>query len=123
MSAGLWLQKQYEFVELDAYVIMPNHLHGIIFIGEPDNVGGSRTGGSRTAPTKRKPLGGLIGAFKTTSTKRVNSIRQTPAAQLWQRNYYEHIIRNETDLNRIREYIHYNPARWAQDSENPLNSR
>ncbi len=114
----LWLQNQYEFVELDTYVIMPNHLHGVIFILDSDY-----TGGSRTAPTKRKPLGGLIGAFKTTSTKRVNSVRQTPGLQIWQRNYYEHIIRNEADLNRIREYIHYNPAQWAQDSENPSNAR
>lgn len=123
----LWLQKQYAYVELDAYVVMPNHLHGIIFItqnAEGDSrIDGSRAGGSRTAPTPSKTLGRLIGAFKTTSTKKINHIKQTPGVQLWQRNYYEHIIRNEADLNRIREYILYNPARWEQDTENPATTQ
>ncbi len=122
-----WLERQYEHVEMDEWVVMPNHLHGIIMI--TDCRGGSRTGGmgrggSRTAPTgsdqpKRKPLGRLIGAFKTVSTKRVNQIHNTPGAKLWQRNYYEHIIRNENELNRIRAYIAQNPAKWEFDRENP----
>jgi len=74
-------------------------------------------GGLRTAPTamqtapavKRKPIGRLIGAFKTVSTKRINEHRGTPNAPVWQRNYYEHIIRNEESLNRIRQYIADNP--------------
>ncbi|MCD4652748.1 transposase, partial [bacterium] len=102
-----WLRKQYEYVDLDQFIIMPNHIHGIICI---------RRGGSRTAPTrKRKPLGRLIGAFKTVSTKQINLIRQTSGNQFWQRNYYEHIIRDEDDLARIREYIINNPAQWEHD--------
>ena len=78
-----WLGEQYEHVELDEWVIMPNHLHGIIAISE-------RRGGSRTAPTgQRKPLGRLIGAFKTVSTKHINKSRKSPGA-----NYGNAIITN-----------------------------
>jgi putative transposase len=103
-----WLQKSRLDVQLDEWVLMPNHLHGILRIVE-------RRGGSRTAPTK--PLGRLIGAFKTVSAIRINEIRNTPGAPVWQRNYYEHIIRNEDELNKIRKYIRTNPLRWATDPE------
>ena len=112
-----WLGTQYDYVELDEWMIRPNHMHGIIVI-----TGGGR-GGSRTAPTeKRKPVGRLVGAFKTVSTKRINQMRGTPGAKLWQRNYYEHIIRNDIEWHRIREYIASNPARWESDRENPAGS-
>ena len=84
--------------------------------------GGSRTALTRTAPTdpvKRKPLGRLLGAFKTVSSKQINQRRSTPGTIVWQRNYYEHVIRDEADLNRVREYITANPARWDTDAENP----
>ncbi len=68
---------------------------------------------------KRKPLGRLIGAFKTVSTKHINLARQTEGAIVWQRNYYEHILRNETELDRVTRYIASNPVRWADDNENP----
>jgi hypothetical protein len=61
----------------------------------------------------------LIGAYKTVSTKRFNELRQTPGAKLWQRNYWEHIVRDESELNRIREYIRDNPARWELDKLHP----
>ena len=106
-----WLPEQYKYIKLHEWIIMPNHLHGII---EYHNDG---RGGARTAPTdiKIKPLGRIIGAFKTVSTKHINKIQNTPGHKLWQRNYYEHIIRNEKDLNRIREYIIYNPLKWPED--------
>ena len=87
---------------------MPNHFHGILII---------RTGGSRTAPTtkKRKPLGRLIGAFKTVSTKQINQLRKIPGGKIWQRNYYEHVIRNENDLNQTRQYINENILKWEMD--------
>ncbi len=106
----LWLAAQYPYVELDEWVVMPNHLHGILVLSDG-------RGGSRTAPTK--PLGRLIGAFKTVSTKRMNDMRGTPGLPVWQRNYYEHIIRDEADLDRIRRYIAENPFRWADDENNP----
>jgi putative transposase len=85
------------------------------------------TGGSRTAPTfahnpaptvKPKSVGRLIGAFKTVSTKQINQIRNTPGISVWQRNYYEHIIRDEQSLENIRNYITRNPAKWAEDENN-----
>jgi REP element-mobilizing transposase RayT len=104
-------------IRLDTYVVMPNHIHGILFIDGP------RRGGSRTAPTgapvKTKPLGRLVGSFKVMSTKAVNILRDTPGVPLWQRNYYERIIRNTAELARIRQYIRDNPANWATDPENP----
>jgi REP element-mobilizing transposase RayT len=79
-------------------------LHGILVIlGDED---------LPVAGVKRKPLGRLIGAFKTVSTKKINLLRDTTGARFWQRNYYEHIVRDEEDLNRIRRYIAANPRRW-----------
>lgn len=127
-----WLGEQYRYVAIDEFVVMPDHLHGIVLINdtlaEPERGvvgrGGAAMGGSRTAPTgrlesneRRKPLGRLVGAFKTISTKRVNALRGEPGAQLWQRNYYEHVIRGERALNRIRQYIIDNPMRWHDDPE------
>ena len=111
-----WLSKQYPHVILDTWTVMPNHLHGIIIITHDGR------GGSRTAPTvmaKRKPLGRLIGAFKTVSTKRINALRETPAVPVWQRNYFERVIRNENELIRTSEYILNNAAHWAEDENNP----
>ncbi len=109
-----WLARQFSFVELDKWVVMPNHLHGIIVILDDE----IRRVDSRIAP-KRKTLGRLIGAFKTISTKRFNEMRDAAGASFWQRNYYEHVIRNEKALNRIRQYILDNPLRWETDPENP----
>ncbi len=77
---------------------MPNHIHGIVVI-----VGA---------------LGAIIGSFKSAVTKRINELCDTRGAPVWQRNYYEHIIRNEKDLDRIRKYIDANPSNWMQDDEN-----
>ncbi|MCF7917020.1 MAG: transposase [Candidatus Omnitrophica bacterium] len=115
-DSWLWLANQYNYIDLDEFIVMPNHLHGIVFL--TGVIGhGQGQGASRGAPTTlRKPLGQLIGAFKTVSTKQINIIRNIPGNRLWQRNFYEHIIRNESDLNRIREYIINNPANWKKDS-------
>jgi len=113
-----WLAEQYDHVTLDEWVIMPNHVHGLIVLTDDCR------GGSRTAPTgKRKPVGRLIGAFKTVSTKRINELRQTPGDKLWQRNFWEHIVRDESEWHRIREYIQDNPAQWKQDQLNDLTER
>lgn len=89
---------------------------------------------SRNAPTtnqqidylpnqiiKPKPLGRLIGAFKTVSTKKINILRDSPGTPLWQRNYYEHIIRNQNGMNNIRQYIVNNPLSWDLDQLHPHN--
>ena len=107
-----WLPTRYRYLELDRYVVTPNHLRGIIIIsnGPKDQ--------SRTAQIPaRKPLGRLIGAFKSVATKKVNPAQRTPNQRSWQRNYYEHVIRSESELNRVREYILDNPQRWETDSE------
>lgn len=132
-----WLSTQYSYVDLDEYIVMPNHLHGILIIKDDSfRRGGSRTapkdgsltqrGDSRIAPTmddhkKPKSLGRLIGAFKTLSTKSINEMRGTPGEASWQRNFYEHIIRDEEDLHHIREYIANNPVQWMLDENNPDN--
>jgi len=117
-----WLERRYPHVTLDEWIIMPNHIHGIILLGRGDMRYECKAG-SRTAPTTaqnpRKPLGRLIGAFKTVSTKRINEIRGTPGARLWQRNYYEHVIRNEKALDAIRTYIWTNPSQRTRDPDNP----
>jgi REP element-mobilizing transposase RayT len=64
-------------------------------------------------------LGRLLGAFKTKATRGINEIRGTPILPVWQRNYYEHVVRNEDELNRVRQYIFDNPAKWDEDPENP----
>jgi len=106
-------------IELDEWVVMPNHFHGILVINEC-------RGTARRAPTVEqfgKPVPNsiptIIRSFKSAVTKRINKLRNSPGAKIWQRNYYEHIIRNEDELNRIREYITNNPLKWEFDKENP----
>ncbi|GBD05453.1 hypothetical protein HRbin20_01036 [bacterium HR20] len=82
----------------------------------------SRTVGAHSrAPLHRAPrsLGSFVAGFKSATTRQINEIRQTPRAPVWQRNYYEHIIRSDDALHRIREYIVTNPMRWHLDRENP----
>ncbi len=98
-------------VKLHQHVVMPNHFHGILWITE--TVGATR----RVAPTLQpNSLGSLIGQFKSIVTKQIRKMGLHEFK--WQRNYYEHIIRNEDELNRIREYIMYNPRRWQFDRDN-----
>jgi putative transposase len=65
-------------------------------------------------------LGAFVGGFKSAITKRINETRATLGVPVWQRNYYEHVIRGENELSRIREYIANNPLQWEMDRENPL---
>jgi REP element-mobilizing transposase RayT len=127
-------------VDLDYYIIMPNHLHGIIIIEQSieknnfksasnttENVGATRRVAQkeedgaiqRIAPTKEtlipNSLGSIIGQFKSKVTKRLREISGNSDLKIWQRNYYEHILRNEIDLQNIRKYITLNPLRWEID--------
>ena len=103
-------------IELDAWVVMPNHVHGTVIITD-DRCKGDRP----VAPSGPRPrsLGAMMAGFKSAATRRINTTRGTPGASVWQRNYYEHVIRNESALDRIRQYIADNPARWSEDPENP----
>jgi putative transposase len=102
----------------DEFVIMPNHLHGIIWIIEP--VGATR----RVAPTKEPhtlvagSIGAILGQFKSVTAKRINA-RRGISGPIWQRNYYEHIIRNENEIKNIWNYIDTNPLRWQEDQLHP----
>jgi hypothetical protein len=69
--------------------------------------------------TPSQTIGAIVRGFKSAATKRINEIRKTPGARLWQRNYYEHVIRNDDELSRVREYIVNNPGEWNLDRENP----
>jgi REP element-mobilizing transposase RayT len=131
------------------FVVMPNHVHGIVWLRRADAVGAQHTpitglrldsaplsryettsDSPRAAPRRRLgltrrvergSLAAIVRAFRSNTSKRINVIRNTPGATVWQRNYYEHIIREEGDLLRICEYIRDNPAKWAEDPYNPAN--
>ncbi|MEK7333375.1 MAG: transposase [Nitrospirota bacterium] len=118
-------------VTLDKFVIMPNHIHGIVAIfydncrGEVSSpisrMDGLIRKGGETPPLQKHTLGRITAYLKYQSAKQINQIRNTPGFPVWQRNYYEHIIRNEGEMNRIREYIINNPAKWIEDENNPAN--
>ena len=116
------LVRPYLQLETDELVVMPNHIHGIIRI-MADDVGAQR----RCAPTTHasqprviaRSLGAIVRAFKSSTTRRINRLRSEPGSPLWQRNYFEHIIRNEEELARIRQYIIDNPLQWQLDREHP----
>ncbi len=119
---------------MDEYVIMPNHLHGIIVIN-------SENGYLHERPPKkgypqgvslqgnveygRPDLGTIMGSYKSLCAnawlKVIKSRDINARGKFWQSNYYEHVIRNEEELNRIRNYIADNPLKWESDRENPVN--
>ena len=105
-------------LDLDTFVVMPNHIHGIILLKNRASVGASGRSPFSSGPS-RNSLGAFIAGFKAATTKRINDLRATPRAAVWQRNYYDHIIRDENSLTRIREYIVTNPLQWDLDPENP----
>ena len=151
----LGISQNVENIEIDEFVIMPNHVHVIIVINkndvETDNVVGVINVGvgvihelhlhelhlhelhlhelplqlNKNIPDhikRRKMLiPKVVGRYKMNVSKQINQIRNMPGVPLWQRNYYEHIIRSEKSLNAIRKYIIENPLKWELDKENPIN--
>lgn len=136
-----WL-KTAEFraeIQTGEFVVMPNHFHGIVIIAEPI-IGDIRERAIRELPLRtpnhsvgaihesplplrqqrrQMALSKIIGRFKMLTAKRINEIRQLPGVPVWQRNYYEHVIRNEVDYGQIAEYIVDNPRRWEEDTLHP----
>lgn len=146
-------------MELDAFVVMPDHIHGIVIIrespvgddGAGDGMGngvgngmgngmgngvGNGVGAYGNTPLHTPPntqpqtnhapfrspsktIGAMVRGFKAASTRSINARRFSPGAPVWQRNYYEHIIRDDAEWTQIREYIEYNPARWKEDEVYP----
>ena len=110
------LPNHYANVKLDEYIIMPNHFHGIITIVGAGSPRPAPVTGAETAPLRT--LGQVVAYFKYQSTKQMNVLRRTPGLQIWQRNYYERVIRDKTELHNARQYIQNNPSQWATDPEN-----
>ncbi|MFA5701239.1 MAG: transposase [Desulfuromonas sp.] len=104
----------FPYVTLDQFIVMPNHIHGIIIITHP--VGAKNFSPMPKCGTSRT-IGSIIRGFKIGVTKWAKGY--TDMDKVWQRNYYEHIIRNDDDLRMIREYIQHNPQHWADDELHP----
>jgi REP element-mobilizing transposase RayT len=119
-AQSIWyaLPSRFPQVRLDQFVIMPNHIHAVIFVGAQYIASTGSSDAVQTGAINRAlKLGEIVRTYKAMSTR---TIRRIGCAQFkWQRNYYEHIIRDENSLNRIRQYIVDNPIRWDVDAENP----
>jgi REP element-mobilizing transposase RayT len=123
------LPQRYPDIEVDSLVVMPNHLHFVIVIS--GNVGSihelpaaedQRAIHESPLQGRRKmTLSKVVGYLKMNTGKRINELRDNAGAPVWQRNYYEHIIRNDDDLANIRRYIAENPMKWELDENHPKN--
>lgn len=119
-----WLrtQKLRDNVKLDAFVVMPNHVHGIIELttsrGVLQYAPADDMGPKNEFMSSSDNLGAIVRGYKSTVTKQINELNNQPGDKVWQRNYYDHIIRNQQDLNRIRKYIRDNPQNWENDKLN-----
>ncbi len=112
-----WLAEQYQYVEIHNYVVMPNHVHMIIEINRNkliEGIGTARELSEQDQEIKIKSLSGLIGAFKTTSSKLIH--RAGFEEFSWQRSFHDHIIRNDKSYHNISNYIDLNPEKWVADT-------
>lgn len=120
-------------VELDEFVVMPNHIHGIIVINDEllgekniketnteDGETNTNTEGGETPPLRKTTLGQVVAYYKYQTTKIINQVDKTPGLRIWQRNYYDRIIRHGKILELARQYIFQNPFRWDKDPHHPL---
>lgn len=136
MVESVWqsLPGRFPGIALDEFVVMPNHVHFIAFlvgarlvgaqiVGDPDiQAGGHKQGGYKTRPYG-EAVTDVIGAFKSITTHEYTvGVKQSGwwpfPGRLWQRNYYERVIRNDEELKSFREYIRFNPSRWTNDENN-----
>ena len=126
MVTELWLAIPDHFsnVELGEFVVMPNHIHGIISITNERattiyNVGATHASPLPGISNGPKPgsIGAIVGSFKSATSKRIHDLTNSGGHHLWQRNYYEHVIRNERDLQAIYDYILANPGNWEKDND------
>jgi REP element-mobilizing transposase RayT len=131
-SAWLTLPDIFADIELDEFVVMPNHIHCIVCIRNHGcyrlhsgtwKIDGICRDGWPPIPTnanmKYETLSNIIGAFKTSAATRVNKLRGVMGVSVWQKSFYDRIIRNNFEMDRIQEYIRNNPIKWAQDRDNP----
>ena len=116
-NAWVYIPKQLhaKHASLDEWIVMPNHLHGIILLTKKQGESAAKPPERGAAPGS---LSSVVGTYKSMVTHRINNLRRTPGGKVWQRGYFERIVRNERELNAIRQYICTNPTRWAEDREN-----
>ena len=116
------LTQHFPFIELDAFVLMPNHVHGIIVIEEREIKLDPQVNSNSSLPqgTQSGSLGAIIKNFKSVSKRRINRLNKNKLT-IWQRGYHDKIIRNEEAYENIRRYILENPLKWDEDEENPIN--
>ena len=95
------LPRRYPHIILDTFCIMPDHLHALIILDYNET-------------DKRYPLSEIVRALKSHSSRRINELRKMPGINVWQRNYYEHIVRGDADFARIQNYILNNPLNWKK---------
>jgi putative transposase len=117
-EAWLALPSRYPGIDVDAFVVTPNHVHGIVVLD------GLSEGGQAQGPDPTMTLPQVVHRFKSFTTSQYCDFREAEpfglhVGKLWQRNYYEHVIRDETDLQRVRQHIQDNPLNWRLDAENP----
>jgi putative transposase len=116
LVAATWqsIPEHHPHVQLDASVVMPNHLHGLLFIPEP----ACGLTEAWAPPTAAGGLGALVRSFKSAATRAVRLAVSAFAGPVWQSGYYEHIVRTDEGVEYVRWYIEQNPARWHLDREN-----
>ena len=118
------IPQHFSSAELDVYVVMPNHIHGGILLGTRGAKWHrlpARSLPNRRGEASSSTLGQVVAYFKFQSTKYINQHRDMPGTRVWQRNYYDHVIRDERDLQRIRRYVTDNPMQWELDQLHPNN--
>jgi len=114
------IPSHFHLAEIDAFAVMPNHIHGIIMLE-------AEVGAKRASPLRQREARGtakgslptVVQSFKSAAARSVNQIRGTPGKPLWQRGYFERVIRGPDELDLIRGYIEQNPLLWQLDQENP----
>jgi REP element-mobilizing transposase RayT len=108
-------------IQLDEFVVMPNHFHAVVFLhGTTSEPFDWKHRGFSGAPARS--ISSLVQGFKSSTARRINELRGTPGAPLWQRDYYERVLRSDRELERAREYILDNPRKWSEDKNNPANA-
>jgi putative transposase len=116
-------------IECKEFVVMPNHIHGIVYLRPLSGIQAVDLADEERAychtplQSPSRNLGAMVRGFKSAVGRRINEIRSMPGASVWQRNYYEHVIRNDADYNDIAEYIATNPQRWPDDALHPASPR
>jgi putative transposase len=120
------INRHFAFTDTSIYVIMPNHIHGIIVINHPleetDSIR-QKTESEAFGKAVRNSLPTIVRSFKSAATKRVNANLDNEISNLWQRGYYEHVIRSEEEMAQIGDYNLGNPQKWETDRENPFLSK